>query len=115
MNYQTKFFNLLTICEKSGNLIKGFDTVKEALQKNGSGCVFICQDLSQRTRKEIDYICSGMKNTDVINLPFDMDQVGVNIGKKVGVMAVCDQGFAAKLKQYASAITESAGSDVEKH
>lgn len=115
MNYQTKFFNLLTICEKSGNLIKGFDTVREALDKYGKGCVFMSRDLSERTKKEINFLCSKKPFVQVVDLPFDMNDIGINIGKKVGVVAVCDEGFASKLKQYAAAITENAESGIDKH
>ena len=65
MDYQKKFFNLLTICEKSGNLLKGFDVVKEAVE---AGADIIMRDnmTNEQMKEAIEIIdhraeteCSG--------------------------------------------------------
>ena len=36
-----------------------------------------------------------------------METIEINIGKKVGVMAVCDKGFAKKFSEYVDAMSEA--------
>ena len=52
MNYHEKFFNLFTICEKSGKLVKGFDISKEAVSDRKAACIMVTSDVSERTFKE---------------------------------------------------------------
>lgn len=104
MNYQIKFFNLLTICEKSGKLTKGFDVSSEAVKQQKAVCVMLAEDISPKTLKEINFICLNKPWVKILNLPFKMDDIKQSIGKKVGVMAVCDKGFAKKFDEYAVAI-----------
>lgn len=107
MNYHTKFFNLLTICEKSGQLIKGFDITREAVIDRKAVCIMIASDISEKTLKEVNFICKDNRHIKIIALPFSMEIIKASIGKKVGVMAVCDKGFAAKLSEYAQAEREN--------
>ena len=106
MNYQEKFFNLFTICEKSGKLVKGFDISKEAVTGRKAACVMVTSDVSPRTLKEVAFMCRSFPELPVINLPFTMEDIGNSIGRKAGVMAVCDKGFAEKLAEYAAAASE---------
>ena len=46
MNWQEKFFNLFTICEKSGKLVKGFDISKETVSAGKAACVMVTADVS---------------------------------------------------------------------
>jgi len=48
----------------------------------------------------------------MVSLPFTMEDIGNSIGRKTGVMAVCDAGFARKLKEYAEHAAE--GNNAEK-
>ncbi len=104
MNYQIKFFNLLTICEKSGKLTKGFDVSGEAIKQQKAACVMITEDISPKTLKEINFMCLNKPWIKILYIPFRMDDIKQSIGKKVGVMAVCDKGFAKKFYEYAEAI-----------
>lgn len=107
MNYQEKFFNLFTICEKSGNLLKGFDISKEAVTGGKAACVMVTSDLSPKTMKEVEFMCRNFPDIPVVNLPFVMDDIKNSIGRKTGVMAVCDKGFADRLTEYAKAASEA--------
>lgn len=108
MNYQEKFFNLFTICEKSGKLVKGFDISMEAAADGKAACVMVTSDVSARTLKEVAFKCRSFPELPVVNLPFTMEDIRNSIGRKTGVMAVCDRGFAAKLTEYAAAASETA-------
>lgn len=103
MNWQEKFFNLFTICEKSGNLIKGFDISKETVAGGKAACVMVTADVSAKTLKEVSFMCRNFPDLPVVNLPFSMDDIKKSIGRKSGVMVVCDKGFADKLTEYALA------------
>lgn len=101
MNYQEKFFNLFTICEKSGKLVKGFDISREAVTGGKAACIMVTSDISPKTLKEVTFMCRNFPELPVVNLPFTMEDIGNSIGRKAGVMAVCDKGFAARLSEYA--------------
>lgn len=103
MNYKEKFFNLFTMCEKSGKLAKGFDMSKEAVIKKKASCIMITSDVSPKTIKEVMFISRDYSDDFIVKIPFGMDEINKSIGKKVGVMAVCDKGFATKLSEYATA------------
>lgn len=107
MNYDIKFFNLLTMCIKAGKLLRGFDVSKEAVLGGEAVCIMTAAGISPKTLKEVNFICEKKKGVKVIELPFDMETIEINIGKKVGVMAVCDKGFAKKFSEYVDAISEA--------
>ncbi len=106
MNYHEKFFNLFTMCEKAGKLVKGFDISREAVTGGKASCVMITRDISPRTLKEVKFMCKDFPELPVVNLPFDMEEIRNSIGRKTGVMAVCDKGFAARLAEYAASAAE---------
>lgn len=106
MNWQEKFFNLFTICEKSGKLVKGFDISKETVSAGKAACVMVTADVSAKTLKEVSFMCRNFPDLPVVNLPFSMDDIKHSIGRKAGVMAVCDKGFADKLTEYALAASK---------
>lgn len=108
MNYQEKFFNLFTICEKSGNLVKGFDISMETVTGGKAACVMVTSDVSPRTLKEVNFMCRNFPDIPVVILPFGMDEIKNSIGRKAGVMAVCDKGFADRLAEYAKAASDAA-------
>lgn len=86
---------LLTMCRRAGRLCLGMDMTKDACNSKEARVVLVASDISEKTLKEVKYVC--MKN-DVILLALDedMDGVGYRLGKRAGVMAVCDKGFAKK-------------------
>ncbi len=102
-----KFFNLLTICMKAGKLLRGFDISKEAVMSGEASCIMTAADISSKTLKEIKFITEKKKDVKIISLPFDMATIEFNIGKKVGVMAVCDKGFSEKFFGYTEEIRKS--------
>ena len=111
MNYREKFFNLFTMCAKSGSLVKGFDVSKESVTGGKAACVMVTSDVSPKTLKETAFMCEK-GSVPLVELPFTMEDIGNSIGRKTGVMAVCDAGFARKLREYAEHASE--GNNVEK-
>lgn len=93
-----KLASMISLARKAGKLALGFDAAKEALQKKKAGLVLCAKDLSPKTRKEIVLVCE--KNQCAFSdVPFEMDEIWFMIGKRTGILAVCDENFAKQLMQ----------------
>lgn len=90
-----KLLDLLTICRKAGKLETGFDAMKEALIKEKAAAVIVAADISQKTEKEVRFF-SDKKNVTVKKADFTIDEVYSRLGKRAGVLTVCDGGFAER-------------------
>ncbi len=92
------FLLSLGICKRAKRLVFGFETVKTAMQKGEAILVISARDLSEKTQKELCFLCEKME-TELISTAYDMKTLGGSIGKMTGIIAVTDEGFAAMLKQ----------------
>ncbi len=97
---------LLSICRKAGKLVMGFDPMKEALAGGKACAVIIASDISPKTEKEVRFF-SDKKNIPVAVTSMTLDEIHFVIGKKAGILTVCDKGFAEK----ALALCESENTD----
>ncbi len=88
-----KLFGLLSICRKSGRMALGFDMSKEAAEKGRAELILLASDISPKTEKEVRFFA---RNKKIIKTAYKIDDFFYGIGKKVGVVAVCDKGFAEK-------------------
>jgi ribosomal protein L7Ae-like RNA K-turn-binding protein len=88
-----KTADLLTICNKAGKTIKGFDSVCEAVKNGKAFCVLTAKDASSKTLKEISFISSRYGVT-VISTELEKEELGRLCGKQTAVAAVADKGFA---------------------
>lgn len=81
---------------KSGNMVFGFDAVKEEVQKSNTAVagILLSRDLSAKTIKEVaflrDKFCPSL---DIVRTDWNMDQIEKTIGKRTGIIAVLDAGF----------------------
>lgn len=92
------FLSSLGICKRAGKLVFGFETIKTAMQKGQAVLVFTACDLSEKTKKELRYLCSQME-VELIETEYDMQSLGSSIGKKTGTIAVTDEGLAEMVKK----------------
>lgn len=90
-----KLLDLLTICRKAGKLELGFDAMKEALIKEKAAAVIAAADISQKTEKEVRFF-SDKKNVTVKKAALTIDEVYSRLGKRAGILTVCDGGFAER-------------------
>ncbi len=99
MNCREKWLNLLTICRKAGRLAMGFDPAREEILAGRAAVVFVAGDASHRTKKEVRFFCNR-ENIPVkdINM-ITMDDIANAAGRRAGVIAVCDKGFAKRLTE----------------
>ena len=93
-----KIFNLLTICRKAGRMTMGFDSVKESILTGKAKAVFLANDISPKTEKEVRFFAD--KNLlSVSVLPAAIAEIEFYTGRKAGVIGICDEGFALKMTE----------------
>lgn len=100
MHYWNRFVNLLTMCRKAGKLALGFDSAKETAAAGSAGCLLYTEDVSEKTRKEVLFYAEKYR-IPAVCVKLSMTDMQAAVGRKCGVMAVCDQGFAKALTDIA--------------
>lgn len=88
----------LSICRRAGRLILGMDEVKTSVKKKEARLVLITDDFSENSRKEITFVCEryGVP-ARVVGLT--MYDIADTVGKRCGVMAIADKGFAESVEK----------------
>lgn len=84
---------LLSMCRKAGKLKLGMDMVKSSCKSGEAVVVLTASDFSPKSLKEVKFTCNR-ENVPVYSLEMSMDDILYGLGKKVGVIAVTDSGFA---------------------
>jgi len=91
-----KALSLLSMCRKAGMLAMGMDPVKDACRNYTAKCVLVSTDISPKSLKEVRFVCS-QQHIVILALDAPMDEIWGILGKKVGILGVCDLGFKKKL------------------
>lgn len=94
---KNKLLSTLGLCKKAGLLVEGFDAVAAAVAKGRVAAVITTRDLSPKSRKEMELVAQK-NNTDILTMPVDMDDVWQRLGRRAGILGVCDAGFARILR-----------------
>ncbi len=86
---------LFSMCRRAGKLCMGMDMVKNACASGEACGVYVASDISEKSLKEAKYICykNGVK---LYATDMDMQQIADTVGKRSGILAVCDKGFNKK-------------------
>ena len=84
---------ILTMCRKAGKLVMGMDMVKQACNEGSARAVFTASDISEKSLKEARFVCAK-NEIPLYRLDMTMDAIWYGLGKKLGVMAMTDAGFA---------------------
>ena len=91
---QNKILTLLGFASKAVKLQFGMDASQNSLKKKQAKLIITAADVSEKSKKEILFYATG-KNVPVITLPdCDMETLSKAVGKKAGIIAVNDEGFA---------------------
>lgn len=90
-----KLIDLLTVCRKAGRMVMGFDAAKEAVLDGKARSVLLAEDISPKTEKEIRFFAEK-NNIPAAKTGCTQNDFYIGIGKKIGVIAVCDDGFSKK-------------------
>ncbi len=83
----------LSMARRAGMLVGGSDEVKSLVRRKEAKLVLMASDVSPKTLKEFEWECSREK-VPLIILPDAMDDISEAVGKRFGVMALSDAGFA---------------------
>lgn len=81
---------------KSGNMVFGFDSVKEEIQKPDTAVagILLSSDLSAKTKKEVEFLrFKFFPKLEIIQTQWDMERIEKIVGKKTGIIAVTDRGL----------------------
>ncbi|MEF9852833.1 MAG: ribosomal L7Ae/L30e/S12e/Gadd45 family protein [Hydrogenoanaerobacterium sp.] len=97
-----KLLSMVSLCKRAGKLQVGYDRVADTVRNGEALLVFTTSDLSEKTRKGIDFICEA-ENIESFVMPITMDELEFEIGKRTGIIAVTEQGLAKKLKTMCAA------------
>lgn len=87
-----RLLSAVSLCRKAGKLLMGNDVVREAAQNGTAFLVLFASDLAPRSEKLVRLACG--EKTPARVLPFTMDELSNVTGRRVGILAVCEKGFA---------------------
>lgn len=94
----TRFLSTLGLCRRAGKLIYGFDPVCDEIKSEKSKVcgVALAKDISEKTLKEITFICEKY-NVRLFKSDADMDEIKSVLGKRTGIIAILDEGLFGSL------------------
>ena len=89
-----KALGTIGLCRRAGKLIFGFDAVKDEVisPKSKISGVIIADDLSDKTKKEVNFICNK-HNIPVCAPGVTMNEIKGVIGKFTGILGILDDGL----------------------
>lgn len=97
---QNKVLTLLGFASKAGKLQFGMDAAVNSVKKKQAMLIVTAQDLSEKSRKEISF--HAKENIPVITLlDCDIETLSKAVGKRAGIIAVLDEGFAKAIDEAA--------------
>jgi len=91
-----KLLHLLGIARRAGRLSLGNDAAIEAMRKGQTKLLLLASDLSPRTAGGVRSAADEVEVT-LVEAKATMDEISMALGKRTGVIAVNDAGFAKKL------------------
>ena len=93
---ENRLLGMFSISRKAGKLVFGFDSVKEQLVKTPSCAVYLACDISEKSEKEVNFICSK-SGTKISKTPLSMFQISSITGRLNGVWCVTDENLSKKI------------------
>lgn len=96
MNEKERLLSFLGIARKAQRLSMGADPALEALQKGKARLVLLAADLSPRSRRQA-LEAAKAHGVPALSAGVTMDEIAFSVGKRTGILAVNDEGFAGKL------------------
>lgn len=102
----SKLTGIIGLCRKAGKLVLGYDMTVEAMQKGKTFLVLTASDCAERTLRGIGF-CAEETETEVSELPLTKDEISFAVGKRAGVLGICDKGFANKIEELLNGVREA--------
>lgn len=86
-----KCYGMLGIATKAGKLVSGTDAVVDSLKKKQAKLVIVAEDASDKTKKEINFLCSKAKFNIPLVIFGNIDENSHAIGKRNrAIIAILD-------------------------
>ncbi len=79
---------------KAGKLGFGFDSAVSAIKQSKARLVVISQEISPKSRKEIEFFATKAGIKSVVLTDVDNKTISAAVGKKCGIISINDIGFA---------------------
>lgn len=97
----SKITGLIGLAKRAGRIAVGYDAAVTAVKTRKAKCAVCASDLSPKTEKEWQY---HTNDYSLLHLPLDKESLGNALGlsKPVGLLAVCDEGFAQAIQKICS-------------
>ena len=105
-----RLLSLVGIARRAGRISWGRDAVEESLRKKKAHLVLVAADLSPKTTAGGRFSAERAR-VPLVAIRETIESVSQAIGKKAGIVAVLDEGFAKKLAALAA---EEAAGNAEK-
>lgn len=93
-----KIITTIGLAKRAKRVVYGFETVKHAVNFGEAQLVLLAENLSPKTAQSVANICESCE-TELMHLPFTMEDMADAVGKPCGVFAVTDSGFAKLIRE----------------
>lgn len=100
-----RILSLLGLARRAGRLSLGNDAARESIFTGEAKLILLARDLSARTTGGMQ-AAAQQGGVPWVGLEQSLDEVGMALGKRVGVIAVNDQGFAKRLTELTAQATD---------
>ena len=92
----------LGLAKRAGRLAIGFDPALKAVKDGSAVLILLAEDLSEKTLKEWRFAAERYAVPEQTE-PYTKEELGGALGayRAVGLIAVCDEGFAAAMHRTA--------------
>ena len=90
----SKVLTLLGFAAKAGKLAFGFDAACSALSQKKSKLLLIANDVSPKSKKEIQFFGDKFKIEVIVLENTDMQTLSHAVGRKCGIISVNDMSFS---------------------
>lgn len=89
----TKLLSMLGLARRAGKLESGFDAAVIAAREGKAALLLAARDISEKTFKNLRFEAEKA-GIPAVRIPADMEEISRACGRKAGVQALTDRGFA---------------------
>lgn len=100
-----KLLSFLGLARKAGKLSMGMDASKESMDKGKTELLIFSKDISENSASKALHTANA-RRVPILILNSTMEEIEWCLGKKIGIIAVNDKGFAKKITELATETKE---------
>ncbi|MDR1467311.1 MAG: ribosomal L7Ae/L30e/S12e/Gadd45 family protein [Oscillospiraceae bacterium] len=90
------FLSFLGLARRAGKLHLGFSAAASCVNYDLVKLILVCEDISENSFRKIVTI-ANRKKLRVIKIKISIDDVGIALGKRSGIIAIADRNFAKNI------------------